>query len=125
MSEKHKNEVPEWARAHSPGNGITEDAAKRLDYAYYLMESGNPDGNVQWDESSETEQHPSDIGGSSHSAHKGISSNEQVAFGSLVHRTKNENPGVEYEDAYDMAVDAWNAKHGDDEDNDEDNKENA
>jgi hypothetical protein len=103
-------------KKHEPNEsaGITPEIAAALDRAASAMESGDPDGIVEWDESSETwsNQHPSDIGTSSHSLHR-VSSNEQVAFASLVERIKNENPELEHEQAYDAAVDRFNAMQDD------------
>jgi hypothetical protein len=89
-----------------PELGITEEVARRLDKAMAEMETGNAGGVVQWDESGETwgNIHASDIGTGSQTRHKGISSNEQVMFASLVEREKNTDPSIEHGEAYARAA---------------------
>jgi hypothetical protein len=114
--------MTEYPRRHEvrPELGITEEVARELDKQLAESETGNPDGDVYWDDSSETYASlaQSDLGDRTYARHK-VSSNEQIAFASLVHRTKNENPDFEFEDAYDLAVDKWNAQHGSDDEDDE------
>jgi hypothetical protein len=113
------NEPP---KKHHPNKsaGISPALAKELDKSLEQMESGNPDGGLDWDESSETWSniHPADIGTSSSALHK-ASSNEQVRFASLVEREKNENPELEHEEAFSRAVEKFNAMQDDEEDADE------
>jgi hypothetical protein len=103
----------------NPALGISSELAAQLDAAAAAMESGDPDGIVQWDESSETwsNQHPSDIGTSSHALAK-ASSNEQVRFGAMVEREKNRDPDIEHAEAYDRAVEKFDAMQDDEEDSD-------
>jgi hypothetical protein len=107
-----REKVPESVpRVHEAGAGISEQTARQLDLALHQMESGNPDGSVVWDESSETipNLRAAEIGTSSHSAHRGISSNTDMLFSAMVQREKNADPDIEHDVAYDRAVDKFNA----------------
>lgn len=117
-SQKVPDSVP---RVHEAGGGISEETARQLDLALHQMEQGGlVEGEVVHDPSSETYENifPADIGTSSHALHKG-SSSEQVAFGAMVEREKNADPDIEHSEAYDRAVEKFDATQEEDEEEDE------
>ena len=117
--------MPEKKHEVNLAAGITPEIAAELDRQLAESETGDPDGTVNWDSSSETWAAfaQADVGRGTFARHE-VSSNEQVAFASLVHRVKNEHPDLEYDEAYDLAVDRWNAQHGHGEDDDYSEEEN-
>jgi hypothetical protein len=108
---KQQQSVHKQEKTLTQATGITPAIAAELDRGLKEMETGDPDGTVQWDESSETltHLHPSGIGESSHAVHRGISSNSDMLFSALVQREKNADPDIEHEEAYDRAVEKLNA----------------
>jgi hypothetical protein len=108
--EKNTPEVPDHVpRVHSPGNGLDEAGARLLDLALYQMETGNPDGTVIFDPSSETLEnvHASEIGTGSHSVHRGISSNYEMRLSALEEREKAADPDAEFEVTNARAYEKW------------------
>jgi hypothetical protein len=99
---------PEMAKA----TGITPEIAAELDKAVEEMEAQR---DVHLDPTSETPQYQADIGRNTYARHEGISSNEQILFSTLVEREKNQDPDIEHAEAYDRAVDRFNAMQDEDE----------
>ena len=94
--------MPEKKHEVNLAAGITPEIAAELDRQLAESETGDPDGTVNWDSSSETWAAfaQADVGRGTFARHE-VSYNEQVAFASLVHRVKNEHPDLEYDEAYD------------------------
>jgi hypothetical protein len=102
MSEKHE---PNEAL------GITAEIAAALNQAAAEMETGDPDGNVRWDPSSESvpNLHQADIGKNTYARNDvRVSSNSDMLWTALVHREKNADPDIEYETAVERAAEKFN-----------------
>ena len=93
----------------NPAGGLSAEAARQLDLAAFEMETGNPDGNVIFDPTSETFEniHPSEIGTGSHSVHRGISSNYEMRLKALEEREKAADPDAEFEVTNQRAYEKW------------------
>ena len=119
--------MDKYPRVHEVNEaaGVTEEVARRLDKSLAEMESGNLDGTVLWDETSETLPNlfPSEQGTSSHAVHKGISSNAEMRRSALIAREKAADPDCEMDVAVERAEEKFDAENWyGEEDNDEKEK---
>ena len=103
--EKNTPEVPEdIPHYHPPGT----PNARLMDLAMHQMETGNPDGDVVFDESSETFSNifPAELGTGSQALNR-RSSNYEMRLKALEEREKAADPDAEFEVTNQRAYEKW------------------